>query len=109
MQINSNQEKVSNKNIKMRIPIPGSEKNMMRCWLFQSRRDYQAEQFIKKQELKIFWLKIKKTDCPNAESQCYCYLSSVFTKFQNQIKRRILIQKKHDEMLDISIKTRLPG
>ena len=26
MQINSNQEKVSNKNIKMRIPIPGSEK-----------------------------------------------------------------------------------
>ena len=26
MQINSNQEKVSNKNIKMRITIPGSEK-----------------------------------------------------------------------------------
>ena len=43
MQINSNQEKVSNKNIKMRITIPGSE------------------------------------------------------------------EKKHDEMLVISIKTRLPG
>ena len=48
MQINSNQEKVSNKNIKMRITILGSEKNMMRCWLFQSRQDYQAEQFIRK-------------------------------------------------------------
>ena len=64
-------------------------------------------------ELKIciFWLKIKKTDCPNAESscQCYWYLSLVFTNLKNQIKRWILIYKKHDEMLVISIKTRLPG
>ena len=93
------------------------KKNMMRCWLYQSRQDNQAKQFIRKklltgaEDLYLLAKNKKKTDCPNAESscQCYWYLSLVFTNLKNQIKRWILIYKKHDEMLVISIKTRLPG
>ena len=52
---------------------------MMRCWIYQSRQDNQAKQFVRKklltgaEDLYLLAKNKKKTDCPNAESSCQCY------------------------------------